>query len=51
MRGLQAERLASAALASAADPAMQQRAGALASELEKERGLDEAADAIERLGG
>ncbi len=51
VRGLQAERLASAALASAADPAMRQRAGALASELEKERGLDEAADAIERLGG
>ena len=44
------ERLASAALASAADPAMRQGAVALASELEKERGLDVAADAIERLG-
>ena len=51
VRGLQAERLASAALASAADPAMRQRAAALASELEKERGLDEATGAIERLGG
>ena len=51
VRGLQAERLASAAVASAADPAMRQRAGALASELEKERGLDAATDAIERLGG
>ena len=51
VRGLQAERLASAAVASAADPAMRQRAGALASELEKERGLDEATGAIERLGG
>ena len=50
MRGLRAERLASAALAGAADPAMQRRAAALASELENERGLDEAADAIERLG-
>jgi sterol 3beta-glucosyltransferase len=51
VRSLQAERLASAAVASAADPAMQRRAAALASELEMERGLDEAADAIERLGG
>ena len=51
VRGLQAERLASAAVASAADPAMRQRASALASQLEQERGLDEATDAIERLGG
>ena len=51
VRGLQAERLAAAALATAADPAMHQRATALASELEKERGLDEAVDAIEALAG
>ena len=41
VRGLQAERLAAAALATAADPAMRQRARALASELEQERGLDD----------
>ena len=51
VRGLQAERLASAALASAADPAMRQRAAALASKLEREHGLDEATGAIERLEG
>ena len=51
VRGLQAERLASAAVASAADPAMRQRASALASQLEQERGLDEATTAIERLRG
>ena len=48
-RGLDAERLAAAALATAADPAMRRRATALASELEKERGLDEAVEAIEAL--
>jgi sterol 3beta-glucosyltransferase len=51
VRGLHGERLASAALASAADPDMRKRAALLAGELEKERGLDEAADAIERFGG
>jgi sterol 3beta-glucosyltransferase len=51
VRGLQGERLASAALAGAADPAMRQRAAALERELEKERGLDVAADAIEGFGG
>ena len=51
VRGLRADRLASAALAGAADPAMRERAAELASHLEKERGLDEAADAIERFGG
>jgi sterol 3beta-glucosyltransferase len=51
VRGLQAERLASAALTSAADPAMRQRAAALASKLEREHGLDEATGAIERLEG
>jgi len=51
VRGLQAERLASAAVASAADPAMRERASALASELQQERGLDEAINAIERLRG
>ena len=51
VRGLQAERLAAAALATAADPSMHQRATALASELEKERGLDMAVDAIEALAG
>ena len=51
VRGLQAERLASAAVASAADPAMRERASALASELQQERGLDEATNAIERLRG
>ena len=49
VRGLDAERLAAAALATAADPSMHQRATALASELEKERGLDEAVEAIEAL--
>ena len=47
VRGLQAERLAAAALAAATDPAMRERAAALAGELEKERGLDVAARAIE----
>ena len=47
VRGLNAEPLASAALASAADPAMSKRAAALASELETERGLDAAVGAIE----
>ena len=51
VRGLQAERLAAAALATAVDPSMHQRATALAGELEKERGLDVAVDAIEALAG
>jgi hypothetical protein len=47
VRGLRAERLAAAALAAATNPAMRERAAALASELEEERGLDVAANAIE----
>jgi UDP:flavonoid glycosyltransferase YjiC (YdhE family) len=51
VRGLRANRLASAALAGAADPAMRRHAAELASRLENERGLDTAADAIEGFGG
>jgi sterol 3beta-glucosyltransferase len=47
VRDLAAERLAAAALATAADPTMRQRAATLAGELETERGLDAAAGAIE----
>jgi sterol 3beta-glucosyltransferase len=49
VRRLQADRLTAAALAAAADPAMRRRAAALATELEKERGVDVAVDAIEAL--
>jgi sterol 3beta-glucosyltransferase len=51
VRGLRADRLASAAVATAADPAMRERASALASDVAQERGLEEATNAIERLGG
>jgi len=51
VRGLRADRLASAALAAAADPALRQHAAESASEIEKERGLDVAVNAIEGFGG
>jgi sterol 3beta-glucosyltransferase len=49
VRRLRADRLAVAALETAADPGMHQRARALATEVQQERGIDVAVGAIEAL--
>jgi sterol 3beta-glucosyltransferase len=49
VRALRADRLSETALATAADPAMRQRAAQLAAVIREEHGLDEAVAAIERV--
>jgi UDP:flavonoid glycosyltransferase YjiC (YdhE family) len=51
VRGLRSERLAEAALVTAADPTMRERAVRLSAELARERGLDQAVSAIESVAG
>jgi hypothetical protein len=48
VRGLRADRLADAALSAVSDPALRERAIALAPAVRGERGLDEAVASIER---